>query len=147
MHHVHITIYHILAQKGYMSTKDQLKPETTYQAVVGGILFKLRKKQQIDQRLLAKAIGVTQSTWSRIERGESTLSIGQLANAAEYLGVNASSVLLEVENVVKELRERGVTIKVTSAQDSKSKAGIAMIGAAALGVLIGAALSKPRDKI
>jgi len=128
-----------------MSTEDQLKPETTYQAVVGGVLFKMRREQGIDQRLQAKAIGVTQSTWSRIERGESSLSVAQLANAAQYLGVDASTVLLKVESAVAELRERGVTIRVASTQDSKSAAGIAMIGAAALGVLIGSALSKSRD--
>ncbi|MCP4323830.1 MAG: helix-turn-helix transcriptional regulator [Alteromonadales bacterium] len=123
-----------------MSTEDQLKPEATYQAVVGGVLVKLRKELGVDQMLLAKAIGVTQSTWSRIERGESSLSVAQLAKAAEYLRVNSSTVLLEVESAVKQLRKRGVSIAVASSQDAKSKTGIAMIGAAALGALIGAAL-------
>lgn len=124
-----------------MST-TQLKPETTYQAVLGRVIVKLRKELGSDQLLLASAVGVTQSTWSRIERGESSFSIGQLAKASEHLQVNPSTVLLEVESAIKELKNQGVIIKITSAQDNKSKAGIAMIGAAALGALIGAIANK-----
>ena len=127
-----------------MST-EQLKPETTYQAVVGRVIVKLRKELGIDQLLLAKSVGVTQSTWSRIERGESSLSIGQLAKASEYLRVNSSTILLEVENAVKELKKQGVIVRVTSTHTDKSKTGIAMIGAAALGALIGAVAAKSRN--
>ncbi len=124
-----------------MST-GQLKPETTYQAIVGRIIVKFRKELGADQNFLAKAVGVTQSTWSRIERGDSSLSIGQLAKAAEHLRVNPSTILLEVESAVRELTKQGVIVRIISTQDAKSGNGIAMIGAAALGALVGAAVAK-----
>jgi len=125
-------------------SREQLKPETTYQAVVGQVLVKFRKglESRLDQSALAKGVGVTQSTWSRIERGESSLSIGQLAKAAEHLHVSPSIILLEVESAVKGLRRQGVIVRIISTQDIKSSNGIAMIGAAALGALVGAAVAK-----
>jgi len=97
----------------------QLKPETTYQAVIGRVIVKFRKEPGVDQAALAKGVGVTQSTWSRIERGESSLSIGQLAKAAEHLCVNPSTILLEVESAVKELRNQGVIVRIISTQEAK----------------------------
>lgn len=120
----------------------QLKPETTYQAVVGRIIVKFRKDLGIDQAVLAKGVGVTQSTWSRVERGESSLSIGQLAKAAEHLRVSPSTILFEVESAVKELKSKGVIVRIISTQDIKSSNGIAMIGAAALGALVATAVAK-----
>ncbi len=124
---------------------NKLQPETTYQAVIGRVIVKLRKELVVDQALLANAVGVTQSTWSRIERGESSLSIEQLAKAAEHLRVNPSTILLETEQALKELKHQGVVIRMSKTQDKKSTNGIAMIGAAALGALVGAAVAKSRN--
>ena len=66
-------------------SSGKLRPETTYQAVIGRVIVNFRKQLAVDQALLAGAAGVTQSTWSRIERGESSLSIEQLAKADEVI--------------------------------------------------------------
>ena len=126
-------------------SRSQLKPETSYQAVVGRVMVSFRKKIGADQAPLAASVGVTQSTWSRIERGESSLSVGQLAEAAKYLRVHPSAILLEVENAVRELAAQGVIVRIITAKSTKSKTGVAMIGAAALGALVGAAVAKSKN--
>ena len=127
-----------------MST-NQLNPETTFQSVVGRVIVKIRKELNVEQATLASSVGVTQSTWSRIERGESSLTVEQLANAAECLRVNPSTILLEAEEATKALRAQGVVVRNNKIQNSKTKAGIALIGAAALGALVGNAIAKSKN--
>ncbi|PCJ37490.1 MAG: hypothetical protein COA75_04415 [Cellvibrionales bacterium] len=119
-----------------------LKPETTYQSVIGRVIVRFRKELTVDQGSLAAAVGVTQSTWSRIERGESSLTVEQLASAAECLRVNSSTILSDTEKAVRELKSQGVLVKMTKVSEKKDNSGAAIIGAAALGALVGAALIK-----
>jgi transcriptional regulator with XRE-family HTH domain len=128
-----------------MSTK-KLTPETTYQSVIGRILVKFRKALNIDQSVLAASAGVTQSTWSRIERGESPLTVSQLAKASESLRVHPSNILIEAEQAISELKKQGVIIRMDNVETKKNNNAIAMIGAAALGALVGAAISKGGDE-
>ncbi len=118
-----------------------LKPATTYPAIVGRILVDLRKRAGIGQDVVAGAMGITQSTLSRVERGESALTVEQLARAANSLDLNASAVLAKAESAVLELNAQGIEV---SFERSKSEidAGLVLIGAAALGALIAAILSK-----
>jgi transcriptional regulator with XRE-family HTH domain len=127
-----------------MSSGD-LKPETSYQAVVGQVIVKMRKALSIEQCELAKKVGITQSTWSRIERGESSFSIGQLFDAANSLRVNSSTILLETEKAVSELRTQGVIVRNVKPKGNKDTNGAALIGAVALGALVGAAIAKSTD--
>ena len=123
-----------------MSTQD-LKPGTSYPAVIGSILVKLRGQQGVLQSDLAQAVGVTQATWSRIENGSSALTIEQLGLAAARLGVPPSQILQLTEQGVAQLNQRGVRVAPT--RDAVSlDSGTALIGAAALGALIAAVFLK-----
>ena len=62
-----------------------LRNVASYPAIVGQVLSNLRKNINVDQSEFAEIIGVTQSTWSRIERGSSAFTIEQLADAADHL--------------------------------------------------------------
>jgi len=118
-----------------------LKAETTYQAVVGRVLVRMRNElADIDQKKLADSVGVNQSTWSRIERGESSLSVEQLFLAAEAMRVEPSVVLWEVQEALKDLKSQDVVISRSSS--TKVGQGAALIGAASLGALVGAAFAK-----
>ena len=126
---------------------DQLKPETTIQSVIGRVIVKIRKEMGMEQASMAASVGVTQSTWSKIERGESALSVEQLIIAAEALNINASVIMSEAEQAIYALKAQGVTVrsmKVAPAE-KKSGGGAAMIGAAALGALVTAAIMKKSD--
>lgn len=124
----------------------KLKPETTYQAIVGRVLVRIRKEIGVEQGALAKAVGVNQSTWSRIERGESTLSVEQLFLAASFLRINPSVVILESEAALKSLKNQNVAVSGSKDLDKRVAQGVALIGVGALGALIGAAASRRTKK-
>lgn len=117
-----------------MSSKN-LKPATTYPAIVGRVLVSLRKQEEIGQDELAQAIGITQSTLSRVERGESALNVEQLALAAKKLGSHANNILKAADKAVDQLNAQGVNVQYERAR-SGVDAGLVLIGAAALGALI-----------
>ena len=116
---------------------------TTYQSIVGAVLINIRLRLQVEQAHIAKSVGVGQSTWSRIERGESTLSVTQLAKAAETLQVNPSTILSESEKVKKELIADGVTVLNYKIDKGNSAS---MIVGATLGALVTAAFMKNRKR-
>lgn len=122
-------------------SNDNLKPATTYQAIVGRILVGLRKNAGIGQDQLAEAIEITQSTLSRVERGESALTVEQLARAAQRLGDKASHILSMADTAVEELSAQGINVqygRIRSGVDT----GLVLIGVAALGALIATVTSK-----
>lgn len=123
-----------------MSTQE-LKPGTSYPAVVGGVLVKLRNQQGVRQGDLAQAVGVTQATWSRIENGSSALTIEQMGLAAARLGMLPAQVLELADRAVGQLQQRGVRVEPTRSA-ANIDSGTALIGAAALGALIAAVFLK-----
>lgn len=64
---------------------------------VGSVLAELRVKAYINQDVLAEAVGVGQSTWSKVEHGLSALTITQLHKAASILGKDPSAILRRAE--------------------------------------------------
>lgn len=122
-----------------------LSPETTYQAIVGSVLVGIRKELGVEQSALAKAVGVNQSTWSRIERGESALSIEQLFLAANHLQIKPSIVIHNSEKAVQSLRSQKVVVSVSKNMDKRVGQGVALIGASALGALVGAAIIRGKS--
>lgn len=118
-------------------SSPNLRPGTTYPALVGGVLARLRENAGLRQAELAARVGVTQATWSRIENGSSALTIEQLGSAASVLQVPAHYVLQLADDAASQLRAQGATIELNR-DTGGLDAGIALIGAAALGGLIAA---------
>ncbi len=113
-----------------------MKNETTYQTVLGRLIAQKRKEQGVDQEELARRVGVSRSTWSRIEAGSSALNMDQLARAASALGISLGELMLEVDDVVRELRKQNVEV-----HDSRDQARSAPFGG--VGVGAGAGLTGP----
>ena len=101
---------------------------------------------KVEQAALAKAAGVNQSTWSRIERGESALSVEQLFQAANYLQIKPSVVIQESEKALGSLKKQDVIVSTSKDIDKRVAQGAALIGASALGALVGAAVMKSKQK-
>ena len=101
-----------------------MRNETTYQTVLGRLIAQKRKENGIDQEELAHRVGVSRSTWSRIEAGSSALSMDQLAKAASALGISLGELMLEVDDVVRKLRKQNVEV-----HDSRDQAKSASLGA------------------
>ena len=53
----------------------------------------VRKERGVSQRELARALGVAQSTLSRMERGERRVSVDRLIAIARALGVRPSDMM------------------------------------------------------
>ena len=118
-----------------------MKPFTTYPAIVGALLATARTRQGLDQRGLAEKLGLSQSSWSRIERWNSMLAMDQLYKASLALRTKPSKVLEDADWVASQLRRNGVFVS-DGRQEEAIKQGLAVIGFAALCVLLAKLLSK-----
>lgn len=109
----------------------------TYPALVGAVLQARRKELGFSQTQVAEEAGLNVSTWSRIENGESALTIEQLAAVAARLDLAPSAILRSVEEKVAALRDRGIEISISRVDVSEIvKAGsIPLLGASLLGTL------------
>ena len=88
-------------------------------------------------------MGLGQSTWSRIEKGASGLSIEQLAQAAELLGKQPSALVAMAEQVADQLRKDNIQVDHKRSEGSEGASAASIIlGAAALGLLIAAVTRK-----
>ena len=102
-----------------------MKPETTYQTVLGRLIAMKRRQKQIDQGELAHHVGVSSSTWSRIEAGLSALSIDQLAKAAEKLGSPVGELTAEADDLVRALlRQEDVEVHSSRDQANSATSGV-----------------------
>lgn len=103
---------------------------TTFPAVVGLVLAARRKAKPMTQAEMAEATQVTTSTWSRIETGETALTVEQLALAAEALGTRPSEILRAAEEIRIVLGQRRVQtlIKRSEWDASAPGAGVLLTG-------------------
>jgi transcriptional regulator with XRE-family HTH domain len=88
--------------------EKNLNGNTTYPALVGNVLAQLRKEKGIGQAEFGSLVGVGQSTWSRIEKGESALTIEQLAKAARCLEFQPHELLAVVDGARENLQGQGI---------------------------------------
>jgi len=115
----------------------QLIAVASYPAIVGAVLSATRKHHDHPQIAMSQAIGTNVSTWSRIESGESALTIEQLARAAYKLGVEPSAILRKADEKVAELSERGIetTPDRTWFLEDQRMGAVPLVGASLLSVI------------
>ncbi len=114
---------------------------TTYPAVVGRILAMLREQHGMEQSEIAQCVGLSQSTWSRIERGESAFTIEQLATAAAAFNTLPSRILEQSDSATAALEKMNVVVDAERPNRDGSMV-LTIVGVAALGFLIARALSR-----
>jgi transcriptional regulator with XRE-family HTH domain len=93
------------------------------------------------QKDLAEAVGVTQATWSRIESGQTNVTLEHLRSAAKTLGMQPSQVLAFADESEIEAQSRGVIVTGTK-NELEIHPGLALIAGAALGVIVTYAIMK-----
>ena len=81
---------------------------TTYPALVGSMSAQCRKDKGIGQAEFAAMLDLGQSTWSRIEKGQSALTIEQLAKAADQLSIKPYELLALVDGAKEDLKAQGI---------------------------------------
>lgn len=121
-----------------------MKNETTYQTVLGRLIVKKRQEMGIDQKDMARSVGVSRSTWSRIEAGLSALNMDQLASVARKLEIPLSQLMVETDLVVEKLEKQNIKVHDSRSQVASKSSKIApaiFLGGAVLGGLVGALLA------
>ena len=80
------------------------QPAIPYTALVGQVLLGHRGRKSLHQNVLAAALGVSQSAYSRIEQGDTTISISQLRVIARRLGIAPGDLLREADGLAERLQ-------------------------------------------
>lgn len=119
--------------------QSTLLPATTYPAVVGRVLAEIRQARGVPQEALAQALEMTQSGWSRVERGDVAITVEQLALVAPMLNTSPGEVLQRADHAVRYAKDQGVRVEPRRVSAAVA-GGLVLIGAAALAALIAAAL-------
>ncbi len=125
---------------GHPVSTTPLRPATTYPAVFGRILVQERTRCGLNQADVAAAVGLTQSGWSRIERGATPITLVQLAAASSSLGRRPSDLLSMADDAVDHLQHQGVDVAMHSTE-LEDPGGKVLIGVAALMGLVGLAIA------
>lgn len=114
---------------------------TSYPAILGAMLQAKRKALGLSQTDVATAAGVNTSTWSRIENGESAMTVEQLVSAAVVFESTPGRLLDDVQTRVQQLKEMGVEVTNTRSAvedllDGKGPMAIPLVGAALAAALV-----------
>ncbi|MBC7953644.1 MAG: helix-turn-helix transcriptional regulator [Rhodospirillaceae bacterium] len=117
-----------------MST-NSLTVGVAYPALVGKVLTKRREGRGWDQAKMSQLVGLSRSTWSRIENGESALTMDQLAKAAEVLGVAPHEILADADKAQELIVDGGLKVV-----PERNNAGLTLLAGAALALLVANAL-------
>ena len=108
-----------------------MQNSTTYTAIIGAALRKARERGDREQSEIAASLGLTQSSYSRIESGQTSITMVQLSRICQVLDIRPEMFVGEVERVKLGLIHQGVTVHT----DKQSA-----IGDGVTNVLLGAAL-------
>jgi transcriptional regulator with XRE-family HTH domain len=81
-----------------------------YASIVGKLLQQQREARGILQTSVAEDVGLSQSAYSRLEKGESAMSITQLRQISQVIGAQPDLILAEAEKHATALKRRGVEV-------------------------------------
>ncbi|NNA13705.1 helix-turn-helix transcriptional regulator [Pseudomonas lundensis] len=124
----------------------EVKPRlgTTFQGIFGSVVAELRAARvpTVTQTEVADHMGLAVSTWSRIERGESALTLEQMVRIATFFGVPLSKLLQECETRLKGLQDQGVTVAL-SRDTLNETIGLVSLSSAQIKLIVGASALIP----
>lgn len=102
----------------------------TYDSIVSIAVANIREQKGITQADLAEAVGVSPSTWSRIESGQTGLSLDQLKKASDRLGFKPHEVLQISDMLIEKVPD----VEVASKKDIETAVKAAGIAGKAMGI-------------
>lgn len=117
-----------------------MEPVTTYGAILGQVLKKLREARNLGQSQMAEQVGVTQPYWSKVEQGKANPSITLVRRSSAALGIPYSQLVAETERACDALSSEGV--RILDEEEEEGSDWLPYVGAAALGVFIAIVLNK-----
>jgi transcriptional regulator with XRE-family HTH domain len=123
----------------------QQQQQTSYGQIVGQVIRGRREMQGINLLAMAESVALaTPSGWSRVETGDTAMTLSQLRKAAKKLGVDPADVVREADVIAAQLETTGVMV-----HDEKPKnLGKVLLGGAGILALFaaGAAIAASKAK-
>ena len=117
--------------------------QTSYSAVLGVVLSALRKEAGLEQGQMAKNMGLSQASYSRLESGKSTFSVNQMFQAASALGVPREELFRRLNSTIAYLESSNVAVSAqprvnnSQTQNESPDVGHFIAGAALATFVIG----------
>lgn len=125
----------------------------SYSAVVSRLLANHRQIKGIEQAEMAARLGITPPSYSRIETGQTALTVDALFSIAAVLGLDVASLMREAQNVISKVRNTPeANIQMAPLARSNTKGTVEgdplgpFVTGAALGALLGALLASSKGK-
>lgn len=125
----------------------------SYSAVVARLLANHRQVRGIEQAEMATRLGITPPSYSRIETGQTALTVDTLFSIAGALDLDVVELMQEVENVIAKVRsapDANIQMAPLARSNTKGTADSDAVGpfvtGAALGALLGALLASSKGK-
>lgn len=123
-----------------MSTPKMPTAVMPYNALVGQVIQRHREILGKNQGEVAQALGLTQSAYSRVESGQTALTVSHLRSLTKTLGTTPESILSEADSLAKQLVAKGVQVPNEKPTDNDNEVKAAfLIG---LGILLALLASK-----
>lgn len=111
---------------------------TSSAAILGQTLSMLRKEKGMTQEEMAQAMGISTSSWARIEKGDSDISVLQLRKAADTLGHADVDILGAAKAGEADARAKGLHVIAGAGAGSALVSLLAGAGGVAGGAALGA---------
>ncbi|WP_394418082.1 helix-turn-helix domain-containing protein [Roseateles sp. BYS78W] len=125
----------IFALNAYMPSKSTpIVPtgEMPYSSLWGQVIKDERTRLAIDQGSMARALGLSQSAYSRLESGDSTMNVWQMRECARLLNLTVADLLMRVDAFELQLQQA----KVEVVAEKRTNPAAALIGLAVLAMLL-----------
>ncbi len=120
----------------------------SYSSVLGIVVANKRKDLGIEQGEVAKKMGLSQASYSRLESGRSTFSVDQLFQCADALGIRVEDLIRLVVNMINKLNADEEVKVQAQPRGNATKAGVgrgtAFVAGAGLAALIIGLASKSK---
>lgn len=104
-----------------------------YNMLIGKILQRHREQIGKNQSEIAEVAGLTQSAYSRIESGQSSLTLAHLHAITDALGIKPDEVLKETDQIAGKLLSQNVSVPFDKPENSDDTKAALLIG---LGILL-----------
>lgn len=125
-------MYALNTKMSRSSTVDRPEGALAYPAVVGQILASIREQRGEKQGDIAARVGLSQSAYSRLEKGDSVMNLAQLHKVAAELQTTPSAVLQRADAIQMQLKAQGVEVL----PEKPDNAAAALVGLGLLAALL-----------
>ena len=124
----------------------------SYSAVVARLIANHRQVKGIEQAEMAARLGITPPSYSRVETGQTALTVDTLFSIAAVLELDVAVLMKEAQNVIAKVQSTpAANVQMAALARSNTKGAEdgttgAFVTGAALGALIGALLASGNGK-